>query len=101
MTGGDLVEKARQFATAAHRGVGQTRKYTGEPYDEHLRRVAPLVECLTDDPELIAAAWLHDVVEDTPVTLEEVEREFGHGVRELVGALTDVSRPHHGNRKAR
>jgi hypothetical protein len=101
MSGADLVEKARQFATAAHRGVGQTRKYTGEPYDEHLRRVAGLVETVTDDPEMIAAAWLHDVVEDTPVTLEEVEREFGPGVRGLVDALTDVSRPHHGNRRAR
>ena len=96
-----LVEKARQFATTAHRGVGQTRKYSGEPYDEHLRRVAALVCGVTDDPEVIAAAWLHDVVEDTPVTIDEIEREFGRGVRELVDALTDVSRPHHGNRKAR
>ena len=97
----DLVERARDFATAAHRGVGQTRKYTGEPYDEHLRRVAALVAGVTEDPEMIAAAWLHDVVEDTPVTIEEVEREFGPGVRGLVDALTDVSRPHDGNRAVR
>jgi hypothetical protein len=96
-----LVARARDFATAAHRGVGQLRKYTGEPYEEHLRRVAAIVERNTDDAEMIAAAWLHDVVEDTPATIEEVEREFGPGVRELVDALTDVSRPHHGNRAAR
>jgi hypothetical protein len=96
-----LVERARDFATAAHRGVGQLRKYTGQPYEEHLRRVAAIVERNTSDPEMIAAAWLHDVVEDTPATIEEVGREFGPGVRELVDALTDVSRPQDGNRAVR
>jgi hypothetical protein len=97
----ELVERARNFATAAHRGVGQLRKYTGQPYEEHLRRVAAILEQHTGDPEMIAAAWLHDVVEDTPATIEDVEREFGSGVRELVDALTDVSRPHDGNRAER
>jgi hypothetical protein len=97
----DLVERARQFATAAHRGVGQLRKYTGQPYEEHLRRVATMVAGFTDDPEMIAAAWLHDVVEDTPTTIDDVGRAFGPGVRELVDALTDVSRPNDGNRAMR
>ena len=97
----DLAERARLFAVAAHRGVGQLRKYTGQPYEEHLRRVAAIVERNGGDPEMIAAAWLHDVVEDTPATIEEVGREFGAGVRELVDALTDVSRPQDGNRAAR
>jgi len=97
----DLVSRARQFASAAHRAVGQLRKYSGEPYEEHLRRVAEMVANVTDDREMIAAAWLHDVVEDTPTTVEDVERAFGQGVRDLVDALTDVSRPHHGNRAAR
>jgi len=96
-----LVECARQFASAAHGAVGQLRKYSGQPYEEHLGRVAAMVAGVTDDPEVIAAAWLHDVVEDTPVTIEEIERRFGPGVRELVDALTDVSRPQHGNRAAR
>lgn len=96
-----LVERARQFASAAHRGVGQLRKYTGQPYEVHLKRVADIVARAKGDPEMVAAAWLHDVVEDTPVTLDEVEREFGPGVRELVDALTDVSRPNDGNRAAR
>ncbi len=97
----DLIERARRYASAAHRKVGQLRKYSGQPYEEHLRRVADIVAGVTDDAEMIAAAWLHDVVEDTPTTIEEVGREFGPGVRELVDAVTDVSRPHHGNRAAR
>ena len=97
----DLIDRARRFASAAHREVGQLRKYSGQPYDEHLRQVAEIVSRVTDDAEMIAAAWLHDVVEDTPTTIEEVDRLFGPGVRELVDALTDVSLPHHGNRAAR
>ena len=96
-----IVDRARDFARAAHGSVGQLRKYSGQPYEEHLRRVAEMVAAVTDDAEMIAAAWLHDVVEDTPTTIEEVEREFGAGVRELVDALTDVSRPQDGNRAAR
>jgi HD domain len=97
----DLIDRARRFATAAHRNVGQLRKYTGQPYDEHLRSVAEMVGAVTDDAEVIAAAWLHDVVEDTPTTIEDIERAFGPDVRALVEALTDVSRPHDGNRAAR
>jgi hypothetical protein len=97
----DLIGRARQFASDAHRNVGQLRKYTGQPYEEHLRSVADMVGAITDDAEMIAAAWLHDVVEDTPTTIEDIERAFGPGVRELVDALTDVSRPRDGNRAAR
>lgn len=97
-----LRDRARVFATAAHAAVGQVRKYTGEPYIEHPREVAGLVAMATgDDPELVAAAWLHDVVEDTQVSLADVEREFGATVRHLVAGLTDVSRPEDGNRTAR
>jgi hypothetical protein len=58
-----------------------------------------MVASVTDDPETVAA-WLHDVVEDTPVTIEDVERQFGAGVRARVDELTDVSRPQDGNRAA-
>lgn len=97
----DLIGRARKFAGDAHRNVGQLRKYTGQPYEEHLRLVAEMVGAVADDAETIAAAWLHDVVEDTPTTIEDIERAFGPDVRELVDALTDVSRPHDGNRAAR
>jgi hypothetical protein len=98
---GELVEKARDYATKAHRRIDQRRKYTGQPYDVHLRAVAELVATVTDDQETIAAAWLHDLVEDTPATFADVEREFGAGVRALVAEVTDVSRPGDGNRAAR
>jgi (p)ppGpp synthase/HD superfamily hydrolase len=50
---------------------------------------------------MVAAAWLHDTVEDTDVTIELIRAEFGDKVAELVGWLTDVSRPEDGNRAVR
>ena len=97
-----LVEKARAFATAAHAAVGQLRKYTFEPYIVHPAEVAALVSTVPGHtPEMVAAAWLHDTVEDTGVTSELIRSEFGDEVATLVGWLTDVSRPDHGNRAAR
>lgn len=97
----DLVERARRYAIAMHRRIDHRRKYTNQPYEVHLKAVAQLVAGVTDDPQVIAAAWLHDTVEDTPVTLEEVRAEFGEAVAALVADLTDVSRPSDGNRAAR
>lgn len=97
----ELVRKAQHFATQAHARIDQRRKYTGQPYDVHLSSVAKIVESVTDAPETISAAWLHDVVEDTPATFQEVEREFGRDVAQLVLELTDVSRPRDGNRAVR
>jgi hypothetical protein len=96
-----LVDRAKRFATNAHRSAGHRRKYTGEPYDVHLLAVAGLVASVTDDDEAIAAAWLHDTVEDTPVKPVDVRKRFGAGVAKLVAELTDVSRPEDGNRRAR
>ena len=96
-----LVERARVFATAAHAAVGQLRKYTYEPYIVHPAEVASIVGRVSHTPEMLAAAWLHDTVEDTGVTIEVIRAEFGTEVAELVGWLTDVSRPDHGNRAAR
>ena len=97
----DLVARARAFAIREHRRIDHRRKYSKQPYDVHLKAVADLVAGVTDDPEMIAAAWLHDVVEDTPVTFDDVAREFGGAVARLVDELTDVSRPGDGNRAAR
>ena len=97
----DLVQKAADFATQSHGRIDQRRKYTGQPYDVHLRSVAQIVESVTSDEEMVAAAWLHDVVEDTPATFLDVEREFGADVAALVADLTDVSRPSDGNRAVR
>lgn len=96
-----LTARAELFATAAHGATGQKRKYTEEPYVVHLREVADLVTEHGGDEAMIAAAWLHDVVEDTEITLDQIEAQFGDDVAALVFALTDVSRPEDGNRAAR
>lgn len=97
----EIVEKARVFATAAHAAAAQLRKYTNEPYIVHPCEVAGIVSTVPHTHEMLAAAWLHDVVEDTGVTLEVIRAEFGNEVADLVGWLTDVSRPEQGNRATR
>ena len=96
-----LIDKARVFATAAHAAVGQTRKYTGEPYVVHPIEVSDIVAGAGGTDAMIAAALLHDVLEDTKVTFDLLEQEFGSEVAELVLWLTDVSRPEDGNRSTR
>ena len=95
------MQRAVKFATQAHRRIDQRRKYSKQPYEVHLKSVAEIVASVTDDEEMLAAAWLHDTVEDTPATIEDIEREFGEGVASLVSDLTDVSRPGDGNRAVR
>jgi (p)ppGpp synthase/HD superfamily hydrolase len=97
----ELINKARTYAKEAHETIGQVRKYTGDPYIVHPAAVAKLVSTVTDDVEMICAAWLHDVVEDTNKTIEDIEREFGEGIAELVENLTDISKPENGNRNTR
>ena len=97
----DLVDRARIYATEAHQRINHRRKYNNEPYHVHLSAVAKLVASVTYDKELIAAAWLHDTVEDTQATLEDIEETFGMPVAELVEELTDISRPGDGNRATR
>ena len=101
MDADDIIGRAKDFAVRAHTSIVHLRKYTKAPYSTHLENVADLVSSVTRDPETLAAAWLHDVVEDTPVTIENIEREFGPAVAGLVESLTDVSRPTDGNRTER
>lgn len=97
----DLETRARLFAIAAHSAVGQTRKYTGEPYWVHCEEVADIVRYVQHTDEMLAAAWLHDVLEDTAVTPDVLRAEFGDAVTELVLWLTDVSCAENGNRATR
>ena len=85
----DIVARARDVAEQAHGAIDHRRKYTGRPYVEHLERVAQRVADVSNDPAAIAAAWLHDVVEDTSMTHSEIKRLFGEDVAQLVFALTD------------
>lgn len=82
-----LVERAEAFARCRHEG--QTRKFTGTPYAEHPAAVARLLSGYTDDVCLLAAAWLHDTMEDCGVSYEELATEFGPYVASLVFQLTN------------
>jgi (p)ppGpp synthase/HD superfamily hydrolase len=91
-----LVQKARRFAKLAHGLVlnsedqlGQRRKGSNEPYTKHLAKVAKLVADSGGDEAQVAAAWLHDVVEDTPISLSHIRKVFGADVAKLVQELTD------------
>jgi len=80
------VENARQFGANAH--GNQMRRCGSEPYFNHSQRVAMAVEELGLSSAAIAAAYLHDVVEDTGVTLAEIRLQFGDRVAELVDLLS-------------
>lgn len=110
----DIEQKAKEFATMAHGCIDHKRKYTGEPYINHPAEVVEIVRKVCKDPEVLAAAWLHDVVEDTPVRpelkgteltrqekLDIIEQEFGKRVAGMVDDLSDIAVPSDGNRKAR
>lgn len=97
----DLEERARIFATAAHAAVGQKRKYTGEDYADHPIAVAEIVSSVPHTEEMLAAALLHDVVEDTKVDINLIHAMFGSAVGTLVYWLTDQSKPTDGNREKR
>jgi (p)ppGpp synthase/HD superfamily hydrolase len=98
-TESDLEGKARRFANVAH--VTQIRKYTMEPYIYHPAEVADIVRTVPHDEEMLAAAWLHDVVEDCGVKGATIWNEFGSAVCFMVMQLTDVSRPSDGRREVR
>ena len=86
----ELVSEAIVFAVKAHDGM--RRKKTDAPYILHPMEAAVIVGTMTTDQNLLAAAALHDVVEDAGVTLEEVEEKFGKRVRELVQCETEDKR---------
>jgi (p)ppGpp synthase/HD superfamily hydrolase len=96
-----IVNKAFVFASAAHSAVGQTRKYSGAPYIVHPVEVCVMVSMVDHTPEMLAAALLHDTVEDTQVTLDLIEAHFGPVVMNHVSWLTDISQKSDGNRETR
>ena len=81
-----LVEKADQLAERAHEG--QTRKESNKPYISHPRAVADILKEYGFADEVVAAALVHDVVEDTAVSIDEIRRELGEEVAHLVEAVT-------------
>jgi len=88
LAGPGLAREAYEFARESHEG--QERKGDGSPYINHPTELARLLRRAGyDDEELLAATFLHDVVEDTDTTLDEIEEAFGSGVRDLVEAMTE------------
>lgn len=88
-----LILKAAALATTAH--GGQKRKYSGRPFVEHPMRVAGRVSILDDvTEEEVAAAWLHDVIEDCDPIYIEIIQQFPERVNELVLELTNPSKKH-------
>jgi GTP diphosphokinase / guanosine-3',5'-bis(diphosphate) 3'-diphosphatase len=93
----ELTRLARAFAQHKHRD--QLRKYSKQPYIVHLDSVVRILRAHgVEDPQVLAAAYLHDTVEDTETTIEEVYNEFGEEVAKLVYWLTDAEQ---GRRKIR
>jgi GTP diphosphokinase / guanosine-3',5'-bis(diphosphate) 3'-diphosphatase len=83
----ELLIKAYQFSYQAH--LGQKR-FSGEDYVVHCVEVAKILAELQLDSVTVASGMIHDVVEDTAVTVDDVEREFGHEIAEIVDGLTKI-----------
>mgnify|MGYP002620912407 CR=1 FL=1 len=83
----EVIRQATECALEAH--VGQTR-ISGEPYIQHSLAVADILAGIRMDYETVAAAVLHDVVEDTPVSLDDIRRQFGDNIANLVDGVTKM-----------
>ncbi|MBR0245320.1 MAG: bifunctional (p)ppGpp synthetase/guanosine-3',5'-bis(diphosphate) 3'-pyrophosphohydrolase [Bacteroidales bacterium] len=84
----ELLDRAIVFAVKAH--AGTERRGKGFPYIVHPMEAVEIVATITPDQELLAAAALHDVVEDTDFTADDIRREFGDRIANLVVAESDV-----------
>ena len=84
----DVLDRAIVFAVKAH--AGTERRGKGYPYIVHPMEAVEIVATITKDQELLAAAALHDTVEDTDVTVEQIRSEFGDRVADLVASESDT-----------
>ena len=95
----DLLARAYRFSEEAHRG--QFRN-SGEPYVTHCVEVAKILADLQLDSTTVASGLIHDVVEDTKITVEEVEAEFGKEIAAIVDGLTKIAKlPNSGSNQDR
>lgn len=101
-----IAFKAMQFAREVH--AGQKRKYTGNPYTDHLAEVAGIVSTVSNTDEMgegsgdvaIAVSWLHDCVEDQGITVQQLGSQFGMRVARGVMLLSDLEVGNRAERKA-
>ena len=95
----ELIARAARFAAQAHEG--QSRKYTDEPYFNHVAEVASIVNAVPGaTEEMVAAAYLHDVIEDCGVSQSQLDELFGETVGTYVMWLTDNEVGNRASRKA-
>ena len=87
----ELLDRAIVFAVHAH--AGTERRGKGFPYIVHPMEAVEIVATMTPDQELLAAAALHDTVEDTDVTVEQIRAEFGERIAALVASESDTFEP--------
>ena len=88
LTERDLIQRAYRVAEQAHR---EQKRASGEPYITHCIAVAKILVELHVPPEVVAAGLLHDTVEDTTVTLDDIRRDFGETIRTLVDGVTKLT----------
>ena len=82
----NTIRKARQLAAEAHEG----QKYGSRPYIVHLFQVVKILNSFDEiDLDVLAAAWLHDSIEDTDITVNQIRSQIGDRVADLVDAVTD------------
>lgn len=85
-----MIDKAIRFAAAAHKGM--VRKGNNQPYIFHPLEVLNLVSMMSDDMDVLCAAILHDTVEDTPVTIADIKKEFNDRIASLVAYESEDKR---------
>ncbi|CAB4161014.1 HDc domain containing protein [uncultured Caudovirales phage] len=95
----DIIAKAVRIADMAH--DGQLRKFSGIPYINHPFEVMNIVSSVSDDEDMIAAAVLHDVIEDCDVTYTDLVMEFNENIAGLVYAVTNAATKEDGDRITR
>lgn len=98
----NLVKSAEEVATLYHRVAGNVRKYTNEPYIVHPMGVVEIIRSANYYTNaMLAAGWLHDLLEDTEMTFDLLNMTFGSDVADIVWYVTDQSKPSDGNRAVR
>lgn len=94
-----IAFRAMQFARKVHKD--QVRKYTGNPYADHLAEVAGIVATVSNNNGLsVAVAWMHDTLEDTDATQKQIADEFGIATMKAVLLLSDLETGNRAERKA-
>jgi (p)ppGpp synthase/HD superfamily hydrolase len=96
-----IVHSAYVFAFAAHSAVGQKRKYTDEHYISHPEKVVQILRDYITFPsnDMLCAAWLHDVLEDTQVTYDQIAELFGNDVAMMVLQVSKPKELFHGKKR--